>query len=147
MKTHSDGTKESLIQAYAIYDVVIIDQYTWNYETHVNYTFPDFRIAGVSVYTQSGRQISSLSDIQNERAVFARLDIGNLNIPANAALILSVFDNGRFYSVSVSTTGTTGLVTLPNNILASRIKVFVWEDLRTMNPATIEPLIIGGENL
>ena len=100
----------------------------------------------LAVYTQSGRQISRLSDIQeSDHAVFARLDRENLNIPDRAVFILAVYDRGIFYSVNVSNTDKTGLVRLPNNVLSSTIKVFVWEDFARMNPV-FDPLIIGGES-
>ena len=99
---------------------------------------PIFRVPGPSIYTETGR-IWRLSDINDGDQVRAR--IGEADVPSDARLIITVFDNGRFYGVHIGNNEETNFVRMPTNIRTSEIRVFVWNDLGSMTCA-FPPLII-----
>ena len=117
---------------------------TFSHQYRVNLTPPRFEsplpASTARVYTQSGRRVERLSDVRGED-IFARLDRTGTNIPETARIVLAVYDNGRFYNISIGGSDLTGYVSMPSNISTSTIKVFVWTDLGNMRPIFRELLI------
>jgi len=89
----------------------------------------------------TGENITQLASREEVYAVF----FDRPDSFAGTQLIITVFDNGRFYDVDISETYQTASVRLPTDVQNATVKVFVWDDLGNMNPE-FERLVIGGEN-
>jgi len=79
-----------------------------------------------------GKRITNFEQLSGGNEIFASLDRTGIN--ESARLFLAVFDNGRFIASQNTNEEQTQNIRLPDDIQNVTIKVFVWEDLGTMNP-------------
>jgi len=107
------------------------------FDNYVSFTSPHIYVvlpeSPAQVFKEDGTRVTNISQLSGGELIYATFD--RTNIPPEARLILAVYDNdGRFYASDITSGNRTQNIRVPDNIEIGLVKVFIWEDLRTMNP-------------